>query len=442
MSPWRRVGRCARRASCSWLHVSPPHRATFSGLERCRSSGLGRSLVSVMRRDGSRLKGRYVDRSASHAKGMAAYYRLALCAWFDRPIAALAAVLAMILASLVAGASHADTGPSLPRSGGFDWLQFRNGEWLKGAIKDFLDHSLTFESDQLNTLQIDWDDVYALYSAKENTVVLDGRAAVTGLLRIEGNEVTVVTPEGEQHYERDELRGIIPGGLRERDYWSIKWSVGFTARSGNVEQADLASFTHIQRRSPGLRTRFESAGNYGSFEGQQTTNNQQASLRHDVFLNRRLYVVPVNFQFYRDKFQNIAYRLTPGASVGYDLVDRGKTEWNASIGGGYQYTRFDEVEAGEAKAEEGAALLVATDFGWDLTTTMEFALKYNTVIGVSGPLSVDHHALAMLSFDTWKNLDFDVSLTWDRVGGPRDRPDGSSLRNDDLRMYVGIGWEF
>jgi hypothetical protein len=350
--------------------------------------------------------------------------------------------LALVLASVAAGASLADTGPSLPRSGDFDWLQFTNGEWLKGEVQDLLDGSLIFESDQLNTVQIDWDDVYALYSAKEHTVVLDGRASVTGLLRIEGDEVTVVKPEGEQRYERDEVRGIIAGGLRERDYWALKWSVGITARSGNVEQADLASFTHIQRRSPGLRTRFESASNLGSYEGEPTTNNQQASLRHDIFLTRRFYIVPVNFQFYRDKFQNIAYRLTPGASVGYDIVDRSDVEWNASIGGGYQYTHFDAVEAGAATAEEGAALLVATDFGWDLTSTLEFALKYNTVIGVSGPLSVDHHTLATLSFDVWKNLDFDVSLTWDRVGGPQDRPDGSAPRNDDLRMYVGIGWEF
>jgi hypothetical protein len=352
----------------------------------------------------------------------------------------MAFVLTAVL--VMAGASGAGTDPPPPRSGDFDWLQFKNGEWLKGEFKDLQDESLTFESDELDTFVIDWEDIYGLYSPKQNTVVFDERVSVQGTLRIDGNDVTVVTPEGERRYDRAEVRGIIPGGLREWDYWSLKWSVGINASSGNVDQSSVASFTNIQRRSPGLRTRFESANNYGSFEGEETTNNQQAFLRHDIFLTRRLYVVPVIFQFYRDKITNIAYRLTPGAGLGYDIVDRGNMEWNASAGGGYQYTRFDAVEAGAAPSEEGAALLLATDLAWDLTSKLEFELRYNASIGVTGPLSTDQGTLATLSFDVWKDLDFDFSLSWDHVGSPQARPDGTVPQKDDFRMYVGIGWEF
>lgn len=358
------------------------------------------------------------------------------------PNASLRTAFVLTAVLVMAGASGAGTDPPPPRSGDFDWLQFKNGEWLKGEIKDLLDDSLTFESDELDTLQLDLDDVHALYSPKQNTVVFDERVSVQGTLQIVGNELTIGTAEGDRRYERAEMRGVIPGGLSEWDYWSLKWSIGVTARSGNVNQSDIASFTNIQRRSPGLRTRFESATNYGTFEGEETTNNQQASLRHDIFLTRRLYLVPVSFQYYRDKFQNIAYRLTPGASVGYDIVPGGDVEWNASAGGGYQYTRFDAVEAGAATDEEGVAVLLATDFSWDLTSKLEFDLKYNASIGVTGPLSTDHHAMATLSFDVWKDLDFDVSLTWDRAGSPQERPDGTVPENDDFRMYVGIGWEF
>jgi hypothetical protein len=237
------------------------------------------------------------------------------------------------------------------------------------------------------------------------------------------------------------MRGIIPGGQTEWDYWSVKWSAGITVRSGNVDQSDLTSSLLIQRRSPGLRTRLESANAYGAFEGEQTTNNQQGSLRHDVFLTRRLHVQP-SLQYYRDKFSNIAYRLTPGLSLGYDIIDRDSLEWNASLGGGYQHTKFDDVEAKVDDSEKGLAMLLSTDFSWDLTSDIEFDLRYSTTVGVSGDISSDHTAVGTLSLDVWKSLELDLSLRWDRVGSPQERPDGSTPKNDDLRMTVEIGWEF
>jgi len=222
--------------------------------------------------------------------------------------------------------------PPQPRFGDFDWIQFKNGEWLKGKIKDLLDESLSFESDELDVLQIDWDDIYAVYSPRANTCVFEDRTSVLGTLRIDGKTVTIVTSQGEEHYDREDLRSIIPGGLRERDYWSGKWSIGLNVRSGNTNQSDLTSYLSIQRRIPSVRTRLEYTGSYGSYENEETVNNQQTFLTHDIFLNRRLYARAPSFQYYRDKFQNIDYRLTPGAGLGYGIIDRGDTEWN--VGGG------------------------------------------------------------------------------------------------------------
>ena len=41
----------------------------------------------------------------------------------------------------------------------FDWVQFKNGEWLKGEIKDLQDDSFTFDSDEMDELSLDFDDV-------------------------------------------------------------------------------------------------------------------------------------------------------------------------------------------------------------------------------------------------------------------------------------------
>jgi putative salt-induced outer membrane protein YdiY len=337
--------------------------------------------------------------------------------------------------------------PPQPRSGDFDWIQFKNGEWLKGEIKDLQDKNLSFESDELDTLQLDWEDIYTLYSPKENTCIFDDNSSVLGSVHVEGNEVVIMTSEGEKRYNRANLRSIIPGGLTEWDYWSLKYSLGVTVRKGNTDQSDILSILKIQRRGPGrrsygTRTQFELIGTYGSFEGEETTNNQLGLLRHDIYLTRRLYLTAPYFEYYRDDFHNIAYRLTPGAGLGYDIIDRGDVEWRVGAGGGYQYIRYDEVLPGEDSSIDGTVFLGSSDFSWELTEKLDFELGYSMTYGLDSDLATNQHALAMLSFDVWKDFEIDISLEWDRVGSPQRKADGDKPNENDIRLFFGIGLEF
>lgn len=334
-----------------------------------------------------------------------------------------------------------ESAPAPPRSGDFDWIQLKSGEWLKGEIEELQDRSFSFESDELDTLQFDWDDIYAVYSPKENTCFFDDHTSALGSVRIEGNDVTVVTSAGEKRYDRASLRSIIPGGVTEWDYWSLKYSLGVTVQQGNADQTDISSILRIQRRSPGVRTQFDLTGTYGSFEGEETTDNQQALLRHDIFLTRQLYLTAPHIEYYRDDFQNIAYRLTPGAGLGYQILDRGDIEWRVGGGGGYQYVRFDEVEPGEDSSVDGAVLLGSSDFSWELTEKLELELRYSMTSGLEADLATNHYGFAMLSFDVWKDLELDITLEWHRAGSPQRASDGDKPDEDDVRLYVGIGWE-
>jgi hypothetical protein len=330
--------------------------------------------------------------------------------------------------------------PPLPRSGDFDWVQLKNGEWLKGGIEDLQDDRLVFDSDELNTLELDMEDIYALYSSGEVLCLFSDRDSVLGRLRVEGDRVSVDTDNGQRVGVRSDLRSIVPAQTEE-DYWSLRWSSGLTLRTGNTEQTDVASFLRVQRRSPMARTRLEVNASYGESKGEEITDNQRASLRHDVFLTPRFYV-PSGLQYYRDKIQNIASSYTPGIGIGYEMLDRHDVEWGVDVGAGYQYTRYDEVSQGEDLTVEGVNLLAGTRLSWELTKKLDFDLQYNAMIGLSEYASTDHHALAQLSYDVWKDLDFDISLAWDRVGDPQERRDGTTPQADDFRLYMGIGFDF
>lgn len=335
-----------------------------------------------------------------------------------------------------------DKHPPQPRSGKFDWIQFKNGEWLKGEIEELQDESLTFDSDELGEIDIDWDNVHSLYTAKPYRCLFDDKTTVEGDIRVGLERITVNTAEGVREYARTELRSVIPTRKRERDYWWVKWSMGATMRSGNTEQTDVASFLTVQRRSSSARTRLESSSSFGSSGGRENTNNQLANLRHDVYLTRRMFVTPMSVQYFRDKFQNIRYDITPGAGIGYNVMDNSKVEWDVSTGGGYNFIRFYEVVPGKDATKQGAAFLVGTRLSWDLTRRIDFGLQYDATIGLEHDINTNHHALARLSFDVWRDLDFDVSVTWDRVGDPQDRKDGTAPRADDVRLFVGLGVTF
>jgi hypothetical protein len=50
--------------------------------------------------------------------------------------------------------------------------------------------------------------------------------------------------------------------------------------------------------------------------------------------------------------------------------------------------------------------------------------------------------VATFSVDVTKQLDLDVSLTWDRISNPKIGADGIEPKPDDLRLIVGLGLDF
>jgi len=343
--------------------------------------------------------------------------------------------------ALSPGSETTNTAPAL-RSGDFDWVQFKNGEWLKGEIKDLQDKNFVFESDQLETLQLDWDDVQALYSTRTNTLLFKDKTSVEGKIRIEGNRVIVTSPAGEQSYRRADLRSIIPGKQTEWNYWSGKLTLGTTFRRGNVNQTDISAFFRLQRRTPAARSRLDYNGVYGEVEGEETANNNRALLTHDIYLTRRLYARALSFEVYNDKFQNIAYRLTPGAGLGYDIIDRSGLEWSVNAGAGYQYTAYRDVAPGDPRSTGTAAFLAGTELDWEATSWFELIFIYNITLPAPQTQNYSHHLEAGVSFDLWGDLDFDVKMIWDRINSPVTGSDGKTPTPNDVRLFLGLGWEF
>jgi putative salt-induced outer membrane protein YdiY len=332
--------------------------------------------------------------------------------------------------------------PPAPIPKGFDWIRLKSGEWLKGDIKVLRDDSFEFDSDELDTLTLDWSDIAELHSPRPNTIVLVDRRIAYGTLQIRDDTVILGAEDGEMSFTRRELLSIVPGEPSERKYWSGDLSLGMTTQSGNTSQTTANGQARIRRRSAFSRITFNYIGNLGTVNNEQTTNNHQANAKWDLFVSNKWFLTPISLEFYSNRFQNISHQFSPSAGLGYYLFKRSKLKWDFRLTGGWRYTKYESVPAGAPADESTATLIPGTILEWDITKSIEFDLNYKFEIPIPETQNLVHHLVAKLSIDVVGDFDLDVTFQWDRVRNPKPDSEGIIPRNDDFRTSIGLGWNF
>ncbi len=325
---------------------------------------------------------------------------------------------------------------------GFDWIQLKSGEWLKGRIKSLQDEKLEFDSEELNLLTFDWEKIRSVRSPRLVSVRIEKLKPMDGSLLVTTNEVQVVTATATNRYPRAELLGIAPTGNREVDKWTGKLSAGVSFRAGNTRETDVDIHTSIQRRTPDTRLNLDYLGNYGKINGEEVEQNHRFIGQFDYFLSRRLYVRVPDVEYFRDPLQNLEHRLTLGAGMGYDLVKTPRTEWNVTISPSWQRNWFDSVEAGESSTASSGALVLSTRFDTELTQRLDFIFEYRGQLTRKETGNDTHHAVTTLEFEIHKRLKLDLSFVWDRISNPQAESGGATPTPDDFRLITSLGVDF
>ena len=357
----------------------------------------------------------------------------------------VAAVFILLLAvPFPAGAQDKESTPGWhphgPEKDMKDWVQLKSGEWLRGEIELFRDLKMDFDSDELDDLQLDWDDIIAFRTPREMTFVFSRDRVYTGSASMRDGMIRINTAGGVREVHRRELLSVIEGSPRERNFWSVKANIGYTQRTGNTEQIDLATRIFVKREAVSSRLSLDSRGDYSENSGTETINKHQLSVRADLFISRKVYVTPASYEYYTDKFQNIDYRNTVGAGMGYFFFRRKDIEWSVGMGGGYQVTVPLSIEAGEDPKEKTGAVIPSSDLEWDITDDIELDISYSSRLGVPDIKNSTHHVAMDLSFDIYRDI-FEITFTmvWDRVDSPTPFEDGTIPKKDDTRLVFGFG---
>ncbi len=325
----------------------------------------------------------------------------------------------------------------------FDWVRLKNGEWLKGEIKDLRTDTFYFDSDEFDEVSLDWDKVESLRTASIYTLGFTGRREATGRVLLASDQVVVVTETGDKLvFARDDLYSIVPAATGFFSLWQGKIALGATVRSGNTDQIDVNSSANIKRQTAFTRFTFDGRANFGQVDGDTTVRNSRTNLTFDIFLTQRFFVTPLDVEFFQDELQNVDRRISPGAGLGYELVDRKRLTLNLQAGGVYRVSKSITTEPGQDDLTRSGAITAGTDWESDLTSRVEFDGSYNVSIGVVDISDTNHHASLVLSVEITKIFDLDLTFNWDHTGEPVATDDSVTPKKNDLELIAAIAINF
>ncbi|MBD3220291.1 DUF481 domain-containing protein [bacterium] len=353
-------------------------------------------------------------------------------------------VATTIFALLMGGAVTAVAWSDLPpgaEGDTLDWVRLSSGEWLRGEIVLMRDEILEFDSEELDTVRLDWADVSTLVSPRVLSVAIRDGEAMTGTVELRDGDLRIATGQALREFPATQIHAIIVGELTEANYWSATVNASLVARSGNTDQADFTSRTDVKRETPASRLTLQYQGNYGRTDGVETVNNHRGSGNYNLYLSRKLFVTPLAGEVFTDTYQNIDLRTGVNAGFGYYLL-RAETDWWLYAGGGYQNTRYVSVQAGEDATVNNGTIMVGSTLETDLSETVEVDAEYSVrpILGTNA--TTLHRVFIALAFELWGDIDFDASLTWDHNTNPKPNADGVEPDKNDLITAYGLSIDF
>lgn len=324
----------------------------------------------------------------------------------------------------------------------FDWIQLTSGEWLKGELEVLYDGKLEFDSDELDYLKIDWEDVKEVRGHAVHSINFENAPTLVGNLQVVGDKVFVTAGGKRQEFRRDQVVSIAYGEDKERNYWTVRMALGLSMQSGNTESKDFDTNMTLQRRTSESLVRLDYFARLSETNKVKTEDSHRVDANYDLFVSKAFFWRPVFGEYFQDRFQNIAYRVSVGSGIGYYLINTPKTEWNIVGGPTYLETKFDTVESGENLKESSMAFELHTNLDTELSQSVDFIASYKIQVANEASGNYTQHAVTTVRTEITKWLDFDVTFMWDRVDKPTADTNGVLPEKDDYHFIVGLAVDF
>ncbi|MEN4053082.1 MULTISPECIES: DUF481 domain-containing protein [Sulfurimonas] len=323
-----------------------------------------------------------------------------------------------------------------------DWIRTKSGEWFCGKIKALYDDKLEFDSDEIGLHTFDFDDIIMIKSYQLISVNVENLASITGILRLNGDKVTIIQGEEKYEFKKSDIVSFAPDAELEKNYWSGKITLNFDLRSGNTDQFDYAAQANLKRRTAVSSLSLDYLGRISFKDNEEIANDHRVNEKYDRYITRYFFWTPVFSEFYTDKYKNIREQITVGMGLGYTVVDTKDIFWNFSGGPAVVYTRFYTVEDGKKSENYSPALEISTKYEQQLTSITDFTYNYKLTLSNKESGIYKHHMILKFENKLLSWLDIDITGIWDYVHAPQSDVSGVIPKKNDYQLLIGLGIEF
>jgi len=321
---------------------------------------------------------------------------------------------------------------------GLEWVRLSSGEWLNGQFKYLRDDKLQFESEDLNELTINWDDVKFAWLTRDHIWTFEEGGSLHGSGIVFEDRIVVRTPEGVVAFGRDRLASVVRGGSRRLDLWELYVSVGFDGRWGNTQQLNLTWGAGLSREDGRTRFELEYTGGWGEASEELTIFNHYVKTQLDVFLSKKLFITPAHVDAYIDEFQNLRPRVNVGAGLGTRLTPDEDFVLKAGAGVAWQHVQYVSVETGEPPVFNGIGVLAGGGFEWDITGDVDLDLDWQSMVILNDIGKTSHHGQLRFAHEIIDDVEYDLGVVYDRTEQPQATIDGTEPKSNDLQLTFGF----
>ncbi len=210
-----------------------------------------------------------------------------------------------------------------------DEVHLQNGDRLTGTIVKMEERVLTLQTDYGGEIKLDWGKVERLTSTSPLKILVPG--ASHDVLRdfLYGSqdlqEARELGPEGP--VPLTDVTAINLEALRVTG----TLTVGGNSTSGNSSTKALNSAARLTIQAYRQRLLLEGKYNYGQAGDQITARNSLASLKHNYFVSKQIFIETFGM-LEKDTLQNLQLRSTIGSGLGYQFYETARTTLALSVG--------------------------------------------------------------------------------------------------------------
>jgi len=324
---------------------------------------------------------------------------------------------------------------------GYDWVQTKYDDWLKGHIRSFYHRELEFDSQEFGIHVFKLTDIKQMRSFDVMKVNIDNVAIFQGIIRYKDKKITIITGDAIYTFDKSMIISISSAKEKEKYKWAGNFSLNLDVRRGNSDQSDFALQGHLQRRTPKNRFMLEYLGRYSSKDKEKTAADNRVNARYDIYYTRKFFYTPLFGEYYQNYFQNIQYQITAGFGIGYMIYDSIKIEWDIAAGPAYLTTK--NYDATDDLVSHSLSFEFDSKYKYSFNRLNKVRLNYKFSLTDKDSGTYKHHTVLKFENDLVKDRIFiDTSFIWDYMYHVQEKENGYMPKKSDFQILVGGGLIF